>query len=251
MAAQLRHDSGTSLFRQGRARLPTVRSGCVRIRSAASERRLGSDVDGCADGDHGPDSVDLSVGYRDAAVGPVDLAMKRADPAESVAQAVNLDSPARVDSQFSSAFAIGFIRVGNVQCAMKSALLDLRVDDVVPFRRLVITFPFLRSLRLATERNLVCLDRFSVAEKCHFPVRLLNHYLVGSYGPAGLGLRRSLANDRNGRSNYEREYWEGASGFFHRLSSDPTIESSRLARVARMDSQLRRLRQISRADGVA
>lgn len=49
----------------------------------------GANLDGSADGDEGPDLVHFGISNGDAAIGPVDGAVKAAEPAEAVFKAVN------------------------------------------------------------------------------------------------------------------------------------------------------------------
>src|SRR5882672_9988833 len=77
--------------------------------------RSGANFDGSADGDQGPDLVDLLVSDGDAAESPVVEAVSGADQALAVGQAVDHDVAARGDTEAGSALAVVGIGVRDVE----------------------------------------------------------------------------------------------------------------------------------------
>src|SRR5712692_436139 len=90
-----------------------------------------ADRNGCADGNKRPDFVHLGVGDGDAAVSPVGLPVERADPSELFAEAVNLDIAAGALAELARAFAVGGVRIRDVERTIEPAVRVLRVHHVL------------------------------------------------------------------------------------------------------------------------
>ncbi len=90
-----------------------------------------------AHGNQRPDLVDLFVRDRDAAVGPIHLPVRCANPAVLGAKPVNLDVPAGTYADSVSVFSVARVGIRNMQRAMKLAGGLLLINHIEPFRRLV------------------------------------------------------------------------------------------------------------------
>src|SRR5713226_4507522 len=157
-----------------------------------------ADGNGGADRHELPDFVDLGVGDGDAAVSPVGLPVERADPSELFAEAVNLDIAAGALAELARAFAVGGVRIRDVERTIEPAVRVLRVHHVLPLRRLVIADAVFRSHRLAAQRDFVCLQHLAAGQQCHRARGL-------HYDDALRGLRAggSLAGARQAKQHRE------------------------------------------------
>src|SRR6185437_10098189 len=95
--------------------------------------RLWADFDRGAHRHEIPDLVDLRIGDGDAAEGPVDGAVRRADKAAAVGQAVNHDVAARADAQLGCTLAVGGVGIRDVQSLVVGRVRVAAVDDVAAF----------------------------------------------------------------------------------------------------------------------
>ena len=114
-----------------------------------------------------PDFFDLDIGNRDAAVGPIPGAMGCTNKSLAVGQAVDEDVSSRRDAQFAGAFAVGCVRIRDVQRAMKLAVRISAVNYVDALRCFVITLLDFWANRISAEGDLVGLDCMAGVNELH------------------------------------------------------------------------------------
>ena len=95
------------------------------------------DLHGRPRGNEYPDLLDLAVCQGDAAVGPVEEVLDVAHPEFILFHAVDHDAPARRHPQGSGPFDIVGVRVREVQGPVVGAVVDLVIDVIEPFGRLL------------------------------------------------------------------------------------------------------------------
>src|SRR5579872_4899580 len=83
-------------------------------------------------GNEAPDLLDLLVGDRNAAPGPVGLQVGFPDRTLAVRQTVDQDVATGLDAQTAGVLAVGRVRVGDVEGAVELALRVPSVDAVEP-----------------------------------------------------------------------------------------------------------------------
>src|SRR5262245_49457413 len=81
-------------------------------------------------GHDAPDFLDLAVGDGDAAIGPVHERVDAAEPAEAVAQAMDHDEPARIDTALLRVRLVDGRGIGNMQRKVKRAVGIAIVEHV-------------------------------------------------------------------------------------------------------------------------
>jgi hypothetical protein len=113
------------------------------------------DLHGRANGNQRPDLVDLLVGNRDAAVGPIHLTVCRANPAILGAKPVDFDVTAGTHAEFAGVFLVARVGLRNMQRAVELAGGFLLINDVESFWCFVVTDALFGSDGLPAERDLV------------------------------------------------------------------------------------------------
>ncbi len=96
-------------------------------------------LDDCSNRNQLPDLIPLGVGQRDAAVRPVDEAVKAAKPCQSVLDPVNHNAASGRKSLQRGALTMLRVATRDVQGEMKPASRVSAVQDVNSFARLVIS----------------------------------------------------------------------------------------------------------------
>lgn len=145
------------------------------------------DLDRGADGNQGPDFVDLFVGYGDAAVGPIVQAMRGADPAVLGAEAVDFDVATGADAELASVFPVLCIGLGEMKGAVEDTRGIFAVDDVESFGSFVIALALLRAHGLATEGDLVCSEHRTATHERERALALFDDDAIGLFGRRGSG----------------------------------------------------------------
>lgn len=113
-----------------------------------------------------PNLFDFLISHGYAPLGPVSLAMKRADKPETVGQTMNHDVAARGDTELFRGANIGCVGVRDVERAMKSAVSLMEIDCVHALWRSTITFLLLVPDRITTQRDAIRLEGLRITNEC-------------------------------------------------------------------------------------
>lgn len=176
-----------------------------------AESRTGSwpDLDGRAVGYGRPNLFDFLVGDSDAADRPVDSAMRSAQPAETVRDAVNHDVAARIATDLFSASNIGGVGIRQVKRAMVVRVRVPGVDAIRAFGGPFVPFALFRSNWRPAERDLVRLDRRISEIQCQFSFRLHDDDSIGAKRDLGRGADAGGKHDSG-----DRECWKHSARFY-------------------------------------
>src|SRR6516225_3932215 len=79
-----------------------------------------------------PKLIHLGICHRNATVRPINHALRRTEPSQTVPYAVNHDVATRVYSKFTSTLPVGVVWVGNVKSTIESAVRVSVIDLVQP-----------------------------------------------------------------------------------------------------------------------
>ena len=111
--------------------------------------------------------VHFGVRQSDASSGPIDHAMKPAEPSEATLDAMNHDQAAGIDAFSGGAFAIGGKRIRDTNGPVETTVRILAVEDVTAFRSFVVAGARFRSAWAATERDAVATPFLSISKEQH------------------------------------------------------------------------------------
>jgi hypothetical protein len=126
---------------------------------------LGADFDRSPIGDGEPDFIHFVVGDGDAAIGPIVQPVGGANRAVAARQAVDEDVAAGGDAAFASCRSLRGSWIGNVERLVELALGVARIQNVNPFRGLVVSPLGLRSDGGAAESYFVFFGDSSMAQE--------------------------------------------------------------------------------------
>jgi hypothetical protein len=137
----------------------------------AKEPDIGSgrsrlDFDGGADRHETPDLFDLGVADCYATLGPIHMALLRAQPLISSGQAMNHDGPAWVEPNLSRTQTVSSVWIRNVKREVKLAVRVLHVEDVFALGSFVVALVLLRSNGVPAECDFVGLKDLASGIEC-------------------------------------------------------------------------------------
>jgi hypothetical protein len=153
-----------------------------------------------------PDLIHLMIRDGDAAVGPVHRQMALVEPSKAVWQAVEKHVSARGDLELSRVDLRPFVRIGDVNGAIEPALAVSAIEDIVPFRRLMIAFLSFGTDGISAEGDFVTLQHSLLAHQRQDSLALDDDYAIGS----GPGRQRLLSGGVNHHSDSRNDADERA-----------------------------------------
>ena len=121
------------------------------------------DSDRGAVGNHTRNLPNLWIRHGHASIGPIDKGVQPTNESDPVLHSVNHDKPARFDARGSSGLDVGSRWIGDVQGAMKVAVAQAIVDDVVSFRGAAVAILPLGTNGVVPQRDSVRFQQLSPA----------------------------------------------------------------------------------------
>src|SRR6185437_5211958 len=140
----------------------------------------------------------------DAAEGPVDGAVRRADKAAAVGQAVNHDVAARADAQLGCTLAVGGVGIRDVQSLVVGRVRVAAVDDVAAFGSAAVALTLLWGEAAGAERDLVGADDLAAGEQLKQMILFEDEDGVCFFGGCGSGRDARASADRGGDQERKR-----------------------------------------------
>src|SRR5262249_30544255 len=125
--------------------------------------------------DQRPDLLDLCIGHRDTAVGPIAGEVESPEPAEAIRQTMDHNVTSGRDTTPLCVVAIGGAWIRNPQRQVKAAARVLEIDRIRTFGRTAVTFALFVTQRIAAERGLVDRQNFFITQQCQAARRLLHN----------------------------------------------------------------------------
>lgn len=126
----------------------------------------------------GPYLGHLAIGHRDTAVGPVSYEVETAKPAKHGRKTMDFDGASGVRSEILRALRIDCVRIRNVEGAVESAVISLRVDQVLAFGCSMVAASFFRAAAASAECHFVGLQYLASPHQDHRMLRFNDYYPV-------------------------------------------------------------------------